>query len=73
MIKGTEKMERYPTDANASMRTLKGINHYGSLKFRGLTAYKVAPANVGQLETLGWHYVGAGSSYCYVVKPGLGR
>lgn len=65
MIKGTERMVRYPIEG-ADHREL-GINHYGRVKTAHGTAYKVAPYNVAQLESIGWLQVGTGILYAHML------
>ena len=68
-IKGTENFDRYPTSGPALRGHYKGVKSYGSVKYHGQSVIKVSPANVSQLESIGFRHVGSGTAYAYVVKP----
>ena len=67
ILPGTENMAKYPRASWANH--LRGIDHYGSIRVNGVSALKIDPANVAQLETLGYKQVGAGTAYVYMVAP----
>ena len=68
-IKGTAKMEKYP-GATDDMARYKGIDSYGWVSHRGYRALKVAHRNIRQLESIGYLYIGEGTSYAYMTPPG---
>ena len=67
-IKGTANMATYPGHPLPGMAKHRGIDHYGHVSCNGYRALKVSERNIAQLESIGYRYIGRGTSYAYVAK-----